>query len=414
MNLASRLTIRSSLLGVTALLAACSSSPADSNATTGGSANGTGSGGANTIGGSSGGSLASGGFTTGGANQSTGGANQSTGGATSRGGSSSGGLATGGLSASGGNIGNAGASSGGTSANGGSAGASINGGSPSLGGTSGSGGALNTGGTSERGGAAGKGGASSSGGPGSGGSTSGGNGNGGKGATGGNGGASATGGQATGGGNGGGSGAFQPCPASGVCKIMPLGDSITEGTGYAGGYRVELFAKAVADNKNITFVGSLSNGPSNVSGVTFPKSHEGHFGWTISQVDDLIPTPALNPAPHIVLLHLGTNDINQNLNSGAPECLASLVDQIITKLPSALIVVAKIIPEPSKASGITTFNDAIPAIVQTRANAGKHVILVDQFTGFPSSELGDGVHPNQAGYARMAGVWYTAIKGYLP
>ena len=91
MNLASRLTIRSSLLGVTALLAACSSSPADSNATTGGSANGTGSGGANTSGGSSGGSLASGGFTTGGANQSTGGTNQSTGGATSLGGSSSGG-----------------------------------------------------------------------------------------------------------------------------------------------------------------------------------------------------------------------------------------------------------------------------------------------------------------------------------
>jgi lysophospholipase L1-like esterase len=51
--------------------------------------------------------------------------------------------------------------------------------------------------------------------------------------------------------------------------------------------------------------------------------------------------------------------------------------------------------------------------VQTRASAGKHVILVDQFTGFPTSELGDGVHPNQAGYARMAGVWYEAIKSYL-
>jgi len=227
------------------------------------------------------------------------------------------------------------------------------------------------------------------------------------------GGASATGGQATGGTNGGGAGSFEPCPASGVCKIMPLGDSITDGTGFSGGYRVELFAKAVADQKNITFVGSLSNGPSTVAGVTFPKSHEGHFGWTISQVDDLIPNPALNPAPQIVLLHLGTNDINQNTLSGAPERLGSLIDQIIAKLPSALIVVAKIIPEPSKANDIATFNNAIPQIVQTRANAGKHVILVDQFTGFLSSELGDGVHPNQAGYTRMAGVWYTAIKGYL-
>jgi lysophospholipase L1-like esterase len=44
---------------------------------------------------------------------------------------------------------------------------------------------------------------------------------------------------------------------------------------------------------------------------------------------------------------------------------------------------------------------------------GRHVILVDQFTGFPNSELDDGVHPNPAGYARMAGVWYRAISSYL-
>ena len=221
------------------------------------------------------------------------------------------------------------------------------------------------------------------------------------------------GGQTAGGSNSGGAAGFEACPASGVCKIMPLGDSITDGTGFSGGYRVELFAKAVADKKNITFVGSLSNGPNTVSGVSFPKSHEGHFGWTITQVDALIPDPALGPAPHIVLLHLGTNDINQNTLTGAAERLGSLIDQIITKLPSALIVVAKIIPEPSKASDIATFNNAIPQIVQTRVNAGKHVLLVDQFTGFPSSELGDGVHPNQAGYTRMAGVWYAAIKSYL-
>lgn len=194
---------------------------------------------------------------------------------------------------------------------------------------------------------------------------------------------------------------------------MPLGDSITEGTGYPGGYRIELFAKAVADNKTITFVGSLSNGPNTVSTVAFPKFHEGHYAWTIRQVDDLIPDPALNPTPHIVLLHLGTNDVNQDMNAGAPERLGSLIDQIIAKLPNALIVVAKVIPQPGKASGITAYNNALPQIIQSRAGAGKHVILVDQFTGFPSSELGDGVHPNQAGYMRMAGVWYTAIKGYL-
>lgn len=194
---------------------------------------------------------------------------------------------------------------------------------------------------------------------------------------------------------------------------MPLGDSITDGTGYSGGYRVELFAQAIADQKNITFVGSLSNGPDTVSGVQFPKSHEGHFGWTISQVDDLIPDPALGPAPHIVLLHLGTNDINQGQTSGAPDRLGSLIDQIVEQLPESLVVVAQIIPEPSKASDIDTFNQGVVGVVGDRTTAGKHVLLVDQFTGFPTSELGDGVHPNQAGYERMAHVWYAAIESYL-
>jgi lysophospholipase L1-like esterase len=60
------------------------------------------------------------------------------------------------------------------------------------------------------------------------------------------------------------------------------------------------------------------------------------------------------------------------------------------------------------------YNNAIPAVVDERVKAGKHLLLVDQFTGFPTSELGDGVHPNQKGYERMAGVWYDAISKYFP
>jgi lysophospholipase L1-like esterase len=60
-----------------------------------------------------------------------------------------------------------------------------------------------------------------------------------------------------------------------------------------------------------------------------------------------------------------------------------------------------------------TYNAAIPGVVSMRANTGKHVIFVDQFTGFPNNELADGVHPNQAGYDRMAGKWYAAISSYL-
>ena len=43
-----------------------------------------------------------------------------------------------------------------------------------------------------------------------------------------------------------------------------------------------------------------------------------------------------------------------------------------------------------------TYNATIPGIVQMKAAAGKHVIFVDQFKDFPTSELADGVHPNDA------------------
>ena len=208
-------------------------------------------------------------------------------------------------------------------------------------------------------------------------------------------------------------GRFQPCPATEPCKILPLGDSITDGIGFSGGYRVELFRRARADGHDITFVGRSENGPGTVDGELFPRNHEGHSGWTIGQIDGIVPDPALAPTPHIVLLHLGTNDMYRT-PAGAPERLGELIDQVVDELPDALLVVSTIIPFPGAAGAVDDFNDAIPAVVEVRAAAGKHVILVDQFTGFPTSELGDGVHPNQAGYERMAGVWYTAIVDVLP
>ncbi len=43
---------------------------------------------------------------------------------------------------------------------------------------------------------------------------------------------------------------------------------------------------------------------------------------------------------------------------------------------------------------MNTYNNAIPGIVQTRVAAGKHIIIVDLNTGFPSSGLSsDNVHP---------------------
>lgn len=206
---------------------------------------------------------------------------------------------------------------------------------------------------------------------------------------------------------------FQPCPATGPCKILPLGDSITFGLGFDGGYRVELFHLATQDGHDVTFTGTQQmNGPAMVDGKPFPRNHEGISGETIQQIANRVPTPALRDVPHIVLLHAGTNDMYQSPN-GADTRLGALIDELIAGAPDALIVVSNIIPFPSGANAVSTYNAKVPGVVQERANKGAHVIFVDQFKDFPTSELGDGVHPNKAGYARMAGVWYDAISDYL-
>ena len=227
---------------------------------------------------------------------------------------------------------------------------------------------------------------------------------------------------------------WNPCPttAGTACKVLPLGDSITEGCCVSpmGGYRIELFRQAVKDNKNITFVGALVNGPTTVENKTFPRNHEGHGGYTIDSgtghngISGQITQNALSSySPHIVLLMIGTNDINGNIDqAGAPTRLANLMDDILTRAPAALLVVASIIP--SKTDGTNTnfqkYNAAIPGLVDTRAKAGKHIVFVDNYKVFSDNAsyktawMYDNLHPNDAGYVALGQSFYGVIGAFLP
>lgn len=277
----------------------------------------------------------------------------------------------------------------------------------------GSGGVLGSGGDATTGGAPSSGGASGSGGVPQGGS-GGAPGAGGLGSSGGEtgaGGTPATGGATATGGSGG--EGFSPCPAAEPCKILPLGDSITFGLGFDGGYRVELFRLAVSAQHDITFTGTQPpNGPSMVEGMPFPRNHAGISGQLIAEIDGRVPSPDLGEMPHIILVHAGTNDLVRSPN-GATERLGALMDSLIVDAPDALLVFSNLIPLGIGTS-VDSFNAPVEDMVNERAAAGAHIIFVDQFEGFPTSELGDQVHPNEAGYARMAGKWFDAIESYLP
>jgi lysophospholipase L1-like esterase len=210
---------------------------------------------------------------------------------------------------------------------------------------------------------------------------------------------------------------FRPCPEDGQpCRVLPLGDSLTWGIGYDGGYRVALYERAQAAGKHLTFTGSLHNGPLLEAGLPFPRNHEGRSGWKIAQIMSTVPTPALNTAPDIVLLHAGTNDIYAHTPASVmADALEALLDRIEHAAPQALIVVAQIVPltDPALRDAAFAYNAELVGRVHRRQARGEHLIIADQFSEFPVAMLSDGVHPTQAGYEQMAGVWYTAIAPYL-
>jgi lysophospholipase L1-like esterase len=228
---------------------------------------------------------------------------------------------------------------------------------------------------------------------------------------------------------------YQPCPTDGTaCKIMPFGDSITDGynSDTPGGYRVELSRLANDAGKNITFVGSASNGPDTVDGIDFPRSHEGHTAWAIdpyggrSGISTLVDSVMPTYSPHIVLLMIGTNDaIDDHDMANAPTRLGNLIDSIYAQLPGVLIVVAQPIPSRENASEgddtrlsgrIETYNDAIPDLVQQRADAGRRILHVDMYTPFNPDKgwlLEDEWHPNLAGHELLGTEWYGVLESHL-
>ncbi len=205
-----------------------------------------------------------------------------------------------------------------------------------------------------------------------------------------------------------------------------MGDSITEGfrSSEYGGYRSRLFHLALLDKKAITFVGSAPlHGPATVDGVPFPQENEGVGGRRIADLVAIVPATIVTNKPNIVLLEIGTNDISSPPGTMATQ-LGNLIDKILAADSRLLLVVATVIPTTTdaKTAVVKAYDDLIPALVKARADAGKHIMLVDMFAAFTANpnwktayfRTTDDLHPTDPGYALMASVWYSGIGSLLP
>jgi lysophospholipase L1-like esterase len=204
-------------------------------------------------------------------------------------------------------------------------------------------------------------------------------------------------------------------------KIMPLGDSITEG-GYnengqwktGGGYRVNLYDRLTADRVPFHFVGSLTTG-------NFPEPrHEGHSGWTIQQLSDFVGGAIATYQPDVVLLMIGTNDVLQNDNlSTAPDRLADLIKKIAASDSKTKILLSTILTtnNPVVNKKIHAYNNGVRRVAHALAAQNIDIHFVDLYTdsgvGGGRADLIDGVHPTPRGYKKLGVAWYQALKTLL-
>ncbi|MDI5970879.1 FG-GAP-like repeat-containing protein [Streptomyces sp. SL13] len=191
-------------------------------------------------------------------------------------------------------------------------------------------------------------------------------------------------------------------------RVMPLGDSITWGVGSAttSSYRAPL-AGLVAQQSQYTvqYVGSQS------SGTLADQANEGHSGYVISQIRDGIDGWMSAARPDVVILHIGINDLSRGVDvANAPARLADLVNRIYTDRPGTSVIMLGLIPTtPNLGSQVATYNAAAQQLQGTEQGAGQKFLYVDP-PALTSAEFSDTLHPDDAGYARMAQAIYPALN----
>ena len=208
-------------------------------------------------------------------------------------------------------------------------------------------------------------------------------------------------------------------------RILPLGDSITEGRSnsqLSPTYRFYLWELLEGAGANVDFVGSRfgvqdsGNLPSGTfdPGGDWDKDHEGHQGWTADNLlnglhagDGNITEWMTDFNPDIVLLHAGTNDIAITGDSDTQILadLTALINEIRVQNPNVTIVMSNLIgsANPTWNARINSLNPKLPGLASSLSTAQSPILFSDANAGFNiNTMLVDNLHPNPLGQRHLA------------
>jgi len=225
-------------------------------------------------------------------------------------------------------------------------------------------------------------------------------------------------------------------PNVGPQKIMAIGDSITQSTCW----RALLWESLNESSPSgYEFVGSTLN-DSACSPSAYDKDSQAYGSSLLTQAisgNFTNPSKTCSPkaastgncpalvdftsafeefSPDIALIHYGTNDVWENKSQESiVDGYSQLIDALRVSNPNVQVLLAQIIPLSQSqcsacATSVPALNAAIVSFANTKTTAASSVISVDQFSGFDAqTDTKDGVHPNDAGSAKMAAKWFSAL-----
>ncbi|WP_420401930.1 GDSL-type esterase/lipase family protein [Flagellimonas sp.] len=209
-------------------------------------------------------------------------------------------------------------------------------------------------------------------------------------------------------------------PTTTMVKILPLGNSITEGEYY----RYPLWKKLVDAEYQHVFIGNRGDedhGLPGYKGQGFNNKHQAVSGISAidianNQIDAWMNDLAV--APDVVLVHLGTNDAEVIFEEAATledveQSMRTIIQALRNKNSNVKILLAQIIPLntefPTQNNLVAQINGRWSNLASELNTSQSPIVLVDCNTGFSAVDLEDAWHPNVQGSEKMAQRFADAI-----
>ncbi|MCO5205967.1 MAG: putative Ig domain-containing protein [Anaerolineae bacterium] len=211
-------------------------------------------------------------------------------------------------------------------------------------------------------------------------------------------------------------------------RIMPLGDSITQGSNSGVtdsdkwiSYRYDLWHSLQQAGYYVDFVGSRTNGQYYTPIDGFDPHHQGAPGATANTTANSVTGYLTDNPADIVLLHIGTNDLNANPANTSAATVGIILNKIDVVDPDIVVVLARIINRVPFNGNWTIFNNNVEAMALARIAAGDLIEIIDVevdagliYQIQPAGDMNDTLHPFHTGYSKMAPQWKQGLDTLLP